>query len=127
MKNTKGGECALSYFNERFSLITKNCTSRTKIDASASVFFQSALIIQRLGVEIHKWPLDDTQLEEDEQQAWIDLEILAWKSEQAVIRAVNRYKEVPPGKLYNWRQKVLLENRESEGAKPTELQSNHEQ
>ena len=126
LKNTKGGECALSYFNERFSLITKNCTNRTKIDASGSVFFQSALIIQRLGVDIHKWPFDDTQLEEDEQQAWIDLGILAWKSERAVIRAVNRYKEIPPEKLYNWRQKVLLENHESEGAKPAELQSNHE-
>ena len=125
LKNTKGGECALSYFNERFSLITKNCTSRTKIDASASVFFQSALIIQRLGVEINKWPLDDTQLEEDEQQAWIDLEKLAWKSEQAVIRAVKRYKEIPPEKLYNWRQKVLLENRESERPEPTELQEIH--
>ena len=122
LKNTRGGECALGYFNERFSLITKNCTSRTKIDASASVFFQSALIIQRLGVEINKWPFDDTQLEQHEQQAWIDLEKLAWKSEEAVIRAVNRYKQIPPEKLHKWRQKVLLETRESEEAKATALQ-----
>ena len=108
--NTKGGECALSYLSDRFVPITKTCNHRTKIVFSKACFYTTALIVVRLGVDTSNWQFSSDQMLKDEHEAWKELKQLAWTSEEAVTRSVNRYKQTDTS--YNtWYSNTLLRSR----------------
>ena len=93
LTTTKGGECALSYLSDRFVPITKTCNHRTKIVFSKACFYTTALIVVRLGVDTSNWQFSSDQMLKEECDAWKELKQLAWTSEQAVTRSVNRFKQ----------------------------------
>ena len=91
LKNGKCGEKNLAYFNSHRIMIKRKIFVDSELPTVNTSCFGSWLIIERFGVKLRQWTIDDTGLDEDEIEIWKNSRKLAWTSETEIKKYVDNF------------------------------------